>query len=286
MGGSRAKRLRFFEEHPHCCFCGGLERATERDHVPGRQFFRTRDIPTNEFVFPACAKCNLGTRISEIVAACYFRMRNNVDQIESREIEGMLRGLKNNAPLTFDEIAFALPGSTKLKRLLEERHGPNDLTVRRMGMNSRAHLERFSAKLALAMHYKLVKKSLPEGEYVYINLRNNLHFLLGAVPPADLPFGLISQLEQGSKTSFGQFEYRYVLGIDFEGGAFQANFNNNWVITMITAARGEFQVNSSSARKVFRPRDGWRVQEVADTWSLATRREYAPSESPEIECRG
>jgi hypothetical protein len=210
-----------------------------------------------------------------MVAACYFRMRNeNLDNHEMTEVERMFRGLKNNAPLTFEEIAHAPAGSRRFRTVLSESIGANDLNVRKMGHNSRAHLEKFSAKMALAFHYKFVRTPIPLGGGVYINLRNNLHYLVGAVPPAELPFGIIDHLNQGVKTSAGQFEYRYALGTDFEGGAFQVNFNDNWVITMVTSSDSRFIINSASPISVFTPSCSWKVEETPDTWSLSTREVY------------
>ena len=67
MGKKATKLKKFLLEHPKCCFCGGAEQSTTKDHIPPRSFFIDRKHPKG-FEFPACSKCNNTTSDSEDVA--------------------------------------------------------------------------------------------------------------------------------------------------------------------------------------------------------------------------
>jgi hypothetical protein len=95
MGTSRLKRQRFFAEHPHCCFCGGMKLATTIDHVPNRACFLGRYGPET-FEFPACDACQRSTRLDEIAFTFTVTDHNkrNYDRAESqRAISGLVNNL-------------------------------------------------------------------------------------------------------------------------------------------------------------------------------------------------
>ena len=74
MAKNRARQARdFLAQHPLCIFCGGVQPATTRDHVPSRQTFHLRDWPEG-FEFPSCEGCNRETKDAEQVMAMITRL--------------------------------------------------------------------------------------------------------------------------------------------------------------------------------------------------------------------
>src|SRR5215213_5524056 len=100
MGQGRERLLKFLQQHPFCCFCGGSTFATTRDHVPSRGMFAGRIWPEG-YEFPACYDCNHGTqRDDAIVAVCSRIHSGNRDQTpqEKEEWRKQLRAFNERHP--------------------------------------------------------------------------------------------------------------------------------------------------------------------------------------------
>lgn len=108
MGEAKLKQSRtqqFLKEHPFCCFCGGNEPATTRDHVPSRQIFTGKLRPQGLEV-PACDRCNSGTSRHEQVAAMFSRLYPDpVKRLEKEETQKIIWAVNRNNPLLFGELA-------------------------------------------------------------------------------------------------------------------------------------------------------------------------------------
>lgn len=158
MGAQRSKRQRFLAEHQTCCFCGGRERATTIDHVPGRACFLGRAFPEG-FEFPACDRCQNASRTDELAFAFMVRMCDandaNYDEAESNKaISGLANNLRHLLPNPF-------LGSNDKRRAwrsmgLEIPSGElaADLPVVEIDPAFHAHVLRYARKLALALYYK------------------------------------------------------------------------------------------------------------------------------------
>jgi hypothetical protein len=157
LGEKRARRQKFFAQHPICCFCGGGTAATTEDHQPGRAFFRERQWPEG-FVFPACEPCNSGSRVSEnIVALLVHGESENEDR---RKYRAVLASVRQDYP---DLIASMLPGSAneirKIMRNKEISLPPggtfSDVPLIKLDVEFwTPHFEMFARKLLLALHYQ------------------------------------------------------------------------------------------------------------------------------------
>ena len=64
------KKQRLKVEHPKCCFCGGIQPTTTTDHVPPKACFPDGYFPEG-FEFPACEKCNHGTKKHDQIFGFY-----------------------------------------------------------------------------------------------------------------------------------------------------------------------------------------------------------------------
>src|SRR5580704_6101100 len=92
-------RKKFFVDHPLCCFCGGVRRASTEDHQPARSFFDQRRWPEG-YNFPACERCNAASRSFENVFAVLVRMGPGSSETGVQRIEFLkfLEASTNNFP--------------------------------------------------------------------------------------------------------------------------------------------------------------------------------------------
>jgi hypothetical protein len=93
MGSATRNRKAFLLAHPVCAFCGGVTPSTTIEHCPPRAMFQNRQWPEG-FEFPACDRCNIGTRDDDLLIAMLAR----VDPLENRgDRDGKMPGLMARA---------------------------------------------------------------------------------------------------------------------------------------------------------------------------------------------
>jgi hypothetical protein len=153
---------------------------------------------------------------------------------EQAEFERLLRALRNNCPDVFDEMYFSRGGERSIRRSLRDKLGHEDFVLMKLGELANKHLTVFGAKLAFAFHYKILGRCLPVTGGAFVSVQNQLDALLDRMPDLGIRFDAPQALQQGTKSTSGQFEYRTTLATDFEGGAFQAIFHDNFVLTLMT----------------------------------------------------
>lgn len=106
------KNKRFLAEHPHCCFCGGVERATTLDHVPPKACFPDGYWP-EEFEFPACQTCNVGTKKADLIFGFYTMLLDfSVDSRSPANLAklGKLKtGIIHNCPDALPNLVASQP---------------------------------------------------------------------------------------------------------------------------------------------------------------------------------
>ena len=114
----RMRRRVFLAKHPTCIFCGGETPATTEDHVPSRQLFHGRNWP-EEFIFPACQRCNADTRHEEQVVAMLARLYPDAETEEKRkEMERIIKAVDSNYPEVLVEMQ---PSSHQVRGFLRLR---------------------------------------------------------------------------------------------------------------------------------------------------------------------
>src|SRR5260370_26262593 len=93
MGSATRYRKAFLLAHPVCAFCGDVTPSTTIEHCPPRAMFQNRRWPEG-FEFPACDRCNGGTRDDDLLIAMLAR----VDPLENRgDRDGKAPGLMARA---------------------------------------------------------------------------------------------------------------------------------------------------------------------------------------------
>jgi hypothetical protein len=193
-------------DEPRCIYCSNKPNSLE--HVPPRIMFQGKQRPSG-MEFASCHACNHGTSAADSVAAYFAKLdKASCDDWKCKEAEAQ-RGLLNAiAPGFLDELydpttatntALPTSGGIFVPQFVITANGP--LT--------RAYLKVFGAKMAMALYREHVGAALPlEGE-VFVTWSLNVGFrseiseaILDALPWLD-------RLEQGKKTSQGQFDYRF-----------------------------------------------------------------------------
>lgn len=236
MAQRSARRRRFLEAHPICCFCGGGVSAVEVDHFPSRALFDGRHWPEG-FEFPACAACNDLTRKDELVVSMLSRMYPDATTLEAQEetVEAM-RGVER----AFPGLLAALQPSVRQIRNAERAHG-----VIRPAGSSRSEapflsvdhpaidgaVRRFGRKLALALWYKQTHTILSSSGGVSVRWYSNLQIYGDEIPRqlADI-LSDFPELTRSGKDLSSQFFYRFGRTNTGTSAAFLALFRESFGI--------------------------------------------------------
>lgn len=107
-----SKTKRFLLDHPYCCFCGGAEPSTTIDHVPPKACFPEGYYP-EEFEFPACDKCNGGSRRDDQLFGFYSQLldfnESNRTPADLAKITKLQDSIAHNFPDALPDASTARP---------------------------------------------------------------------------------------------------------------------------------------------------------------------------------
>src|SRR5215470_2871174 len=105
MGEAKRKQTttrKFLERFPQCCFCGGKNPATTREHMPPKSLFDNSHRP-DKLVMPACDECNRDTSTADLVAAVISRWNYLSSQQENRDHQRLIPQVRRQAPGLIEE---------------------------------------------------------------------------------------------------------------------------------------------------------------------------------------
>ncbi|NKL66832.1 hypothetical protein [Rhizobium leguminosarum] len=199
--------------------------------------------------FASCHSCNFGTSAADSVAAYFAKLDRASfdDDWKFKEAEAQ-RGLLNAiAPGFLDEL---YDPTTATKTMLPTSGGilVPQLIITANGPLTRAYLKVFGAKMGMALYREHVGEALPlEGE-VFVTWSLNVGFrpeisegILNSLPGLD-------RLEQGKKTSQGQFDYRFKTDrktIVIAQSSFHTGLN---ILSVASSIPGRFSLPSQLTR--------------------------------------
>jgi hypothetical protein len=245
MSEKSARKLRFFAEHPYCCFCGGFKPSAEPDHVPGRAFFNNRQWPVG-YEFPACVECNRATRRDEQAVAMLSRIYPDAPTAEEQAAVHKLMGeVHRNHPGLFSEMQPSirqLRAATRKYGLKPAAGQPLDslpvLSVSGPLVNEA--IRQFSRKLLCALFYKHTGHILgPAGGMAmrwYANIQINADEIDRAIAEVT-PHA--PKLERNAKALDGQFFYRWGITDTKRMAAFLVFFRQTFAILGIVTQEPE-----------------------------------------------
>lgn len=182
-----SRNSRHISKHPHCVYCGGGVAAVQVDHVPPISIFTLRRRPEG-LEFGACAECHQGTRSLDAVAAFYSRLYPNPsNEAEEEELLKLHRGLASAAPMVSLEISLNVtrPVANSYGALMNRVLGGGEqLNV--FGRVARSYMDRFAARVALALHYDATGTALPRSGMVFARTLTNTALTRGDLPESVL----------------------------------------------------------------------------------------------------
>lgn len=238
MGNAQRRRTQFLEQHPICCYCGGITKATTQDHFPPRGLFRSRKWPEG-YVFPACQKCNNATADDEQLMGLLCRIYpDDGTEQGSEEVQRQMRAISERHPEVFRSM---LPSSNQVRRFLRTRgiELPEGATTADVPIVSLGHerfglaARRFATKLFCSLFYRHTGNILrPEGG-VFFQWFTNAHGLDKLKPAEPLkPFlqGIPTLKSQATSLS-DQFYYQYGVTDTREAALFHVLFRHSLAMT-------------------------------------------------------
>lgn len=253
MGEAKSKKKRFLAAHPYCCFCGGNEPATTVDHVPPRICFAGRAAPEG-FEFPACAKCQVATRLDEMAFGMFVRISDPIpENYRSDEVLKSVAGIRNNLPhlMPFTGLTARDKRAALRDKGLVIPPGTTIAEAPLVGIPAAIdeHVRRYARKLAAALYYK--EKGKPVGpdfvfwtEWGTATDRRRMENLQEIIRMS--PF---SRIGTRTNLNFGnRFGYRYDKAHDNDLFTAIAKFGGGLILVMLVA-------DGESAKEI--EEDGW-----------------------------
>lgn len=225
----RGKRLQqFLQKHPTCCFCGGKVAATTIEHAPPIVFFVDRLRPSTH-EFPACERCNVGSRSQDMMAAfTSIMMASAVNPLPKGYVDKIISGAVNNYPdamACFERNADELVVKNGLAR--------RAVSVKTHGELYRRWLNPWAVRQGLALWYLYTRKPLPEEGRVCVRWFSNVEMWTNA--SLQRVFELMpntGMLESGRNNSAGQYEYKFAIDEDMIAGNFNIALHQSALVAI------------------------------------------------------
>jgi len=255
-GASATRRRKFFEAHPKCCFCGGLEAATTEDHIPARSLFLKRIWPTG-YVFPACAECNNSTCNDEALMAWLVRIRITEPSVEE---EKELAKYTHELAKRFPEIVegMQLHSRVQSRRFLKDIGAPSYLPDTGEALYSMDLpdgildvVSQYGVKLGKALHYLHTRRIVPGAGVVDAKVFTNANAL-----SSDFPRQIFNTLvteadiRRATNSLKGQFDYRYAVVEEGEASAFAISLGESMVILVSVFVDGLRHAQAQEKRRL------------------------------------
>ena len=236
MGAKSESRKAFLHKHPLCCFCGGVRKSEEVDHVPSRVLFKDRQWPEG-FEFPSCIRCNRATRLDEQVVAMLALVNTGPTQLaDSAEVKERMRAVAYNHPALLAEMQPTIAQLRDAGRKYGIKPGAGQthsdlplLSVRGPLVNTA--INNFARKLACALFYHHTGSIAPSNAAIAVRWYSNLQIEHDEIPRelANLLVGLPT-LQRANTNLNEQFFYRWVVSDTKAMTAFLAFFRQSFAI--------------------------------------------------------
>jgi hypothetical protein len=244
MGEAKARRrahAAILEKFPWCIYCGGANLADTIEHMPPIQMFYQRQRPKG-LEFPACKKCNHGTRHSDLVASLMGRIYPDAGTDSAKEeIKKILSAVGNNVPGLLQEMQIGR-GGQKIARSQIPNMPPGAAVLRANGPILERHMRIFGAKLGFALHYEAHRTPVPLEGGVQPMYFTNVNAARGELPMEIIELlPTAKTLQQGKKNVSAQFNYSWRVTEEGRHTVFYAVFNQAFAVAAVTALdRTEF----------------------------------------------
>jgi hypothetical protein len=192
---------------PQCIYCGGMNAATTIDHMPPITIFDQRQRPSG-LEFPACQPCNSGCRVAEKIVGLVSRIYPDPPNEAGRqELKRLYREFARYHPDLLKEMAPPGTQFADFKRQHANLPAGSHLLNARGPLLNEA-MNRFAAKLALALHFERTGSIASTSATVAGRWYSNHQAFTGAIPDELLKaVGDPGTLVQGTRSVGDQFLY-------------------------------------------------------------------------------
>jgi hypothetical protein len=172
MGEASQRKRRMhalLRAQPWCIYCGGVNEATTTDHMPPRP---------RGLEFSACEPCNSGGRVAEKIVGLVSRIYPDPANDAGREeLKRLYREFASHHPDLLEEM---WPTDDQLQQEANLPASTHVLNARGPLLNKA--MNRFAAKLALALHFKMTGAIASTAAAVAGRWYSNHQAYTGAIP--------------------------------------------------------------------------------------------------------
>jgi hypothetical protein len=251
------KRRFLLTTHPYCCFCGGSAPATTLDHVPPRACFPDGFCPEG-FEFPACEKCNHGTKKNDQIFGFYAMLLdfNEVKPSEAytAKLNKLLKGIADYYPeaLPITSGATAIYGVGSLVTPRPVAFATSTPTAFRIAADS------MGQKLTHALYYRERGKVLsPQHRFITgcYQIQNSATTTLTEYFAKLLP-GLTIGSRPNIKSYGERFAYKSGVKEEEDFFVYAAQFGKGLIISGIVLGPGMSPSGSGEPLRSMRWRNG------------------------------
>ncbi|MCJ2023673.1 hypothetical protein MKK52_05490 [Methylobacterium sp. J-067] len=194
--------------------------------MPPRMVFENKQRPDG-LVFPACKECNELTRDNDAIISWFSRLYyGGFQESVSPEFERLSRAMARYPELTRE---FKFKERLRYIRNAQGLIVPTDMVTVNVGPITRAVLEQFALKFALAMHWHVSGEIVPADVPIWVMGTTNYHQMTNRhVRRMLATFQAKEVMRQGIMTSAGQFAYQSIYvadtGESIHYGGFRESF--------------------------------------------------------------
>jgi hypothetical protein len=258
MGDAKAKKRSYGDlltKCPFCIYCGGNVPATTVDHMPPAICFRWKHRPKG-LEFSSCAICNNGASRADYVAGLVSRFYEPNEETDYvGELAEMFKSLSTNVPGLLEEMKMGR-GAEKIamKRLPAGFQGRG---VKVGGPIMSKHMQVFSLKMGLAMHFSATQRPLNENGIITVRWYTNYEKFTGDFPDEIMSiFQEPVTLVNGKKHVSDQFQYSCQVSEDGNFGVYFASFRSSFsVFALVSQDKDLLDQNAGNTFPMYHPSD-------------------------------
>ncbi|MCQ1772871.1 hypothetical protein NOI24_16295 [Neorhizobium galegae] len=205
--------------------------------MPSRILFSGKMRPKG-LEFGSCQECQNSTRREEQVVAMISRFYPDPKTVaERKEMKSLFRSVAHNFPgllpeMHIDQLLVLRDIGEDAKRL------PNwdflDISSPRV----RGAVQKFAAKLAIALHFELTKQIVPRGAAIFVQHYTNFVAIVEGMPVELMEvLGEEKMLSMGSNHSAETFSYQSVILTDEPTTIHMAYFRQSFALLLVVYPR-------------------------------------------------
>lgn len=236
MGSATRHRKAFLQRHSICAFCGGNNRSSTIEHCPPRAMFLNREWP-EDFEFPACESCNVGTSNHDSIIAMLARMDpfENKGDLDGKHI-GLMQNVNRQFPGLFQKMMPSAIEARKNNKKYEikpskgQTHQETGLVKIPEEFHQAVCI--LGSKLAKGIFYNETSKIFPNEGCLLLNWFTNADAIKTKKYPVfeilEVLAGNVPMMTRSNKLLNSQFEYKLSISPEQDVLIVQAKFGNSF----------------------------------------------------------